>query len=68
MMLASTMQFSKYGRSRPQPNTYHPKGKWFDGKTGPERYGNASVPSGPNSVPSQLIPAARVPPAQVQVY
>src|SRR6201995_5311478 len=50
MMLASTMQFSKYGRSRPQPITYHPKGKWFDGKTGPERNGNASVPSGPNSV------------------
>src|SRR6201995_429412 len=50
MMLASTMQFSKYGRSRPRPITYHPKGKWFDGVTGPERNGNASVPSGPNSV------------------
>src|SRR6201994_472570 len=30
MMLASTMQFSKYGRSRPQPITYHPTGRWFD--------------------------------------
>jgi hypothetical protein len=26
MMLASTMQFSKYGRSRPHTTTYYPKG------------------------------------------
>jgi len=44
MMLASTVQFSKYGRSRPATATR----LW---QTGPVRLTRqAAVPSGPNSV------------------
>jgi hypothetical protein len=48
------------------PQARKPEGQ-FDEEPAHEET-NTSVPSGPNSVPSQLTPAARVPPAQVQVY
>ena len=57
MMLASTMQFSRYGRSRPAPLLQR-RG------TGPGRgaalmpCGMASVPSGPNSVLGPLAPGS----------
>jgi hypothetical protein len=56
MMLASTVQFSRYGRSRPRAAS------WRAG-TGPRRGSaqNAAVPSGPNSVLGPGISRISVP-------
>jgi len=67
-MLASTVQFSSYGRSRPLPAPAPREAEWFirRGRSdvpivmiGP-RSRLAPVPSGPNSVPT-FRPAHRVP-------
>ena len=52
LMLASTVQFSRYGRSRRAPP--HPRRN----ATGPE---GTPVPSGPNSVLGQAVTAATLP-------
>ena len=75
MMLASTMQFSKYGRSR-HPDRRVPRlahlldnqtvcgrGRTARCRSSPRGDQRASVPSGPNSVLDQAVPADRVPPA-----
>jgi hypothetical protein len=73
-MLASTMQFSSYGRDRdPFSDAYSSNDERFNRKVGPlgrESTSQATerrlpVPSGPNSVPgrpdySQKVPSARV--------
>ena len=53
MMLASTVQFSRYGRSRRAPP--HPR------RAEPVRGTETPVPSGPNSVPGQAATAATFP-------
>jgi hypothetical protein len=80
MMLASTMQFSKYGRYRhldrrvPRPHAHctnpasaspRPSGE----KPAQSSKGghNAPVPSGPNSVPGPTAPATTVPPCTAGV-
>ena len=77
MMLASTMQFSKYGRSRHLdrrvPRLAHllvsqhqqctTEAVRRDVGPVPREDQRASVPSGPNSVLDQAVPAAGVPPA-----
>ena len=77
MMLASTMQFSKYGRSRPLdrrvPRFAHllgspvsiarDRGRTARGRSSPREDQRASVPSGPNSVLGQAVIAVTVPPA-----
>ncbi len=55
VMLASTVQFSRYGRSRP----CHASNR--GATAGPNRGGPAAVPSGPNSVLGQRTPRYRVP-------
>ncbi len=77
LMLASTMQFSKYDRSPPlnrrvpqhTRSKAHDRGRSARSRSSPEGEDQqASLPSGPNSVPSQPTPAAGVPPAQMRVY
>ena len=80
MMLASTMQFSKYGRSRhldrrvPRSQMCLParealadkvcnRGRSARCRSSPREDQRASLPSGPNSVLDQAVPAVRVPPA-----
>jgi hypothetical protein len=54
VMLASTVQFSRYGRSR--------LSRALAGvAAGPDRGGPAAVPSGPNSVLGLRTPRYRVP-------
>src|SRR6266567_6633933 len=55
VMLASTVQFSRYGRSR----LCHATNR--GATAGPNRGGPAAVPSGPNSVLGQRTPRYRVP-------
>ena len=75
MMLASTVQFSKYGRSRPldrrvprlarllgNPSVKaRDRGRTTRGQSSPREDQRASVPSGPNSVLGQAAIAVSVP-------
>ncbi len=62
VMLASTVQFSRYGRSRP---CHAANG---GATAGPNRGGPAAVPSGPNSVLGQRTPRYRVPSPPRRAY
>ncbi len=75
MMLASTVQFSKYGRSQPLDRRVprlarllgnpsikaRDRGRTARGQSGPREDQRASVPSGPNSVLGQAAIAVSVP-------
>jgi len=61
VMLASTVQFSRYGRPRP-PHTL------AGVAAGPDRGGLAAVPSGPNSVLGLRVPRDRRSVLANQVY
>jgi hypothetical protein len=54
-MLASTMQFSRYGRPRPEARRIR------DGPAPVRDNRQTPVPSGPNSVPSHPATAATLP-------
>jgi hypothetical protein len=57
LMLASTVQFSRYGRPRSKTLPHPRQGATVQEKTRPK-----PVPSGPNSVLDQAPAAAAVPP------
>ena len=62
MMLASTVQFSRYGRSRPLRRSQAKKAPVLAESPAPSVVVNtAAVPSGPNSVLGPFAPRARVP-------
>jgi len=62
MMLASTVQFLRYGR---YPHLTHPRVVRIRSDRGNQP---AAVPSGPNSVLGPLAPRTRVPCYQRQLY
>jgi len=58
LMLASTVQFSRYGRPRSRTRRIH------GGPPRPTKKQAAPVPSGPNSVLSRAAAAATLPPPE----
>jgi len=73
-MLASTVQFSSYGRSRPRTRRLSRGSGWFivrsvhTGRAGAVKVGHeAPDPSGPNSVPGHLLHALLVPTGEPDV-